>query len=175
MSNYFAVAVRVYNTRMFLAWFSDDVDGFVCGTNGRPLAFRRIKDLSEAASAIGVEVPEVVTACMNFDRIERDIRRRRVVARHTLDAWNLLSDFIATTGKTTEALEGIDRREAKRVYNKLFFACNLHAMTPDGRRFRAMWTDDDITFLRKMMRRGRAIVRASLRIQARCQMYEAVT
>ena len=72
-----------------------------------------------------------------------------------INAWNLLGDLPHAENLFTWA----DVR-AKGVYDKLFFGCNLPAITPQGERYVPRWKASEIVALKRVLLLGLAEFRA---------------
>ena len=72
----------------------------------------------------------------------------------TLDAWNLFGD---TPGES-EVVNLFRRWDGRSgaLYEKLFFAQNLPAVTPAGRHYSPIWSSDELRELAKVLRLGLA-------------------
>jgi hypothetical protein len=75
-----------------------------------------------------------------------------------LNAWNLLGDL-----PHVENLFAWADVRAKGVYDKLFFGCNLPAITPKGEHYVPTWSASEITALKRLLRLGLAEFRARFR------------
>jgi hypothetical protein len=69
-----------------------------------------------------------------------------------LDAWNFLGDALEPTddGGQFDAVSD----EASDVYEKLFWSCNLPAVTPPGERFLPMWRTEEGDTIRRVLEVG---------------------
>jgi hypothetical protein len=76
-----------------------------------------------------------------------------------LDAWNLFGDVARSVGVP------LDDRSAERhtLYDKLFAANNLPAVTPPGERYEPRWSESELAGLREVLAEGIQVFRAALR------------
>jgi hypothetical protein len=162
----YAVRIRVEGDSRYLAWYSLEHDGYL-RDDGRVLARRRVADLREDAARLGCAVDDGVALSISLDALRKELRRGKVPASLTLNAWNMLGDLASTVGLAKSVLEGDDAMETTRVYDKVFFANNLPSITPAGRRFRPQWTPDDLRTLRALFSRGATMARRELGIRRR--------
>ena len=75
-----------------------------------------------------------------------------------LDVWNLCTDAANSTGRRFDH----DTDDLDQVYDVLFFANNLPAMTPEGEHFVPDWTAPDLERLERVVSTGIALLRAAL-------------
>ena len=55
-----------------------------------------------------------------------------------------------------------DVQRAGKIYDKLFFANNLPAVTPRGASYEPIWSEDEVELLSRIYRFGLAELRASI-------------
>jgi hypothetical protein len=76
----------------------------------------------------------------------------------TLNAWDLFGDIGRSVGTLLE-----DRSaELDLIYDKIFAANNLPAMTPPGERFEPRWSASEVHLLRSLLARGLSLVREAV-------------
>jgi hypothetical protein len=75
-----------------------------------------------------------------------------------MGAWNMSWDF--ANGTMADFEQRSDEHDA--IYDKLFFGCNLPAMTPPGEHFVPEWDEDELDLLRRTIDQGVSLIRASL-------------
>ena len=75
-----------------------------------------------------------------------------------LNAWNLAWDVANSTGAAFAHRGG----ERDAVYDKVFWANNLPAVTPPGERYEPEWAADEIAVLSAVVSETLAVVRGAL-------------
>ncbi|XUM21122.1 hypothetical protein ACRAVF_27615 [Bradyrhizobium oligotrophicum S58] len=101
----------------------------------------------------------------DFDRIEAWCNNPTVTAiDHTefLDAWNMLDDAHGPSSDLHSPYRTISRA-AGHVYDKLFWANNLTAVTPVGSHYDPIWSADEIELMSRVFRLGLAELRTVIR------------
>ena len=67
-----------------------------------------------------------------------------------LEAWNLFDDIsISTKGNFDK-----DRDFTLNIYNKIFWGCNIPAMTPEGESFSPTWTKKELQIICETLKQG---------------------
>jgi hypothetical protein len=77
-----------------------------------------------------------------------------------LNAWNMLED--AHTPRLDAHLPDISSQRAGKIYDKLFFANNLPAVTPRGASYEPIWSEDEVELLSRIYRFGLEELRAGI-------------
>ena len=77
-----------------------------------------------------------------------------------LNAWNMLED--ACGSRLDVHLHDVNSQGAGKIYDKLFFANNLPAVTPRGASYEPIWSEDEVELLSRIYRFGLAELRASI-------------
>lgn len=80
-----------------------------------------------------------------------------------LNAWNLFTD-LGPAPAGVASLYSHSERAAKHLYDKLFFANNLSAMTPAGESYAPDWDASELVDLSAILRRGLLQFTSRLRV-----------
>jgi hypothetical protein len=75
-----------------------------------------------------------------------------------MGAWNISWDF----ANGTRAVFDQRSVEHDAVYDKIFFGCNLPAVTPPGEHFVPEWDEEELDLLRRTVNQGVSLIRASI-------------
>jgi hypothetical protein len=70
-----------------------------------------------------------------------------------LNAWNAFSDIAASCPQIQTDFRKL-HREKKAIYDKLFWGCNLPAVTPEGERFEPEWNPRETESIASIMTSG---------------------
>ena len=162
---YFPYKLRWDGSVAYLIWFGGEgtaTDGVLVDDEKRTPVFRSMTSIRRLTAEIGIELSgEECGEALDLDSVGRWIRRP---ARGTircaafLSAWNLFSDLLsAIKGR----LSHIDGRRETRIYQKLFYGSNLPAVTPEGRTYVPIWSQDEVLRLRRVLARGSRLFSAS--------------
>jgi hypothetical protein len=76
-----------------------------------------------------------------------------------LAAWNLFTDVSMSINEQDFV---INTKSIDRLYDKIFWGCNLLAFTPEGEHFDPIWTAREIRGLKRLIKRGFELFISSL-------------
>ena len=155
-----ALGVRLDGRRYFLIWVDGDFEARVLARGETALAFGDLAAVQRYADDHHLTLSATVSGLLDLDEVSAwasgDEPPDPVLLLHT---WNVLWDVATGTGSSfAHRSPGLDR-----IYNKLFAANNLPAVTPRGERYVPEWTDDELVELREGVRQGLALVRSAVR------------
>lgn len=157
--------VRLNGTFLFVLWYSGERDGLARDESGLLLAADTPPALTALAEANGIAEVSHEQADYDFDRIRAwcaDPKPIGVDCPEFLNAWNFFDDAAEQTeGAEAPRPRPTDRAEA--CYEKLFWGCNLPAVTPPGEWFAPEWRADELTEIRLVLEAGLAHFESELR------------
>jgi len=78
-----------------------------------------------------------------------------------LTAWNLFGDLAASVNGDFDR----DRHRTQHVYEKLFWGNNLPAVTPPGKQYTPIWSDDELLLIRKILTDGLLLFREHIMVR----------
>ena len=162
---YFACAFRYAGLDQYLLWYSDDPDGVHLESAGYVPTFDSIDQLSSYArihdvAPLNMEEP-VLHDLDSVDRFTRTSSSLHVDCNETLSAWNLFGDFARSVGPSGSLFLDQDRA-ADQLYDKVFFGCNLPAMTPEGQEYLPIWTSAEVESIQDLLRVGLSLFRSAI-------------
>lgn len=143
--------------------FDDDaaVDGLVLDERGRLVTFADLEAVRAHAVAHALELCEGELEPNDLDALATWLAEPgadSVDPSAFLQAWNLFIDLRSSiAGRNTIR----DPDGARRIYDKLFWANNIPAVTPPGERFDPEWTAIDVAELKRVLGDGLALFRAA--------------
>lgn len=143
--------------------WEDDPDRIVLDGDGYVVSFPDESTAREAAAARGWTVHDGVPTTYELDAVERWCKSTSTDGdwRALLNAWNLFLDL--DVGENL--FRAADRRTLGEggTYDKLFRACNLPSMTPEGPLYVPIWNAGELAALRQILLLGLTELRAHLR------------
>jgi hypothetical protein len=161
-AEYFPCAFRLEGVDHYVIWYSDDRDGLV-REGGRMMAFSSLEQLHAYARSHGLTVQPAEIAKYDWDSVARWCEEP-VMAQNTvgllLKAWNMVLD--ATPPGDESGLFSHANARANDLYDKLFRANNLPAMTPLAAEYDPVWTKAELVALAQLLRLGLAEMRHQL-------------
>ena len=159
---FFACLFRLDETDQYVLWYSNDADGLVRDA-GRIVRFSSLEALHAYASAQGLTLQTGEPTIYDWDRIQRWCDRpvaAEIAPDPFLTAWNMLVD--SRRPASTAGIFAQAHQRLWELYDKLFRANNLPAMTPPGSEYWPTWTQSEVTNLAQVLRLGLEELRRQL-------------
>lgn len=157
---YFLIPFRLDGKDRFLAWYSDEHDGVLLTDTGAVVTFDSESDGIAYISAMQLSATRDTSGTWDFDAIACWVETPtadRIDCKVFYDAWNLFGDIAASVGRPLEFTD--DERD---IHEKLFWGCNLPAVTPPGEHFTPAWRQDEVRILADALLDGLRLVRESM-------------
>lgn len=148
--------VRLNEALVFVLWYSGERDGFVRDEDGRLLMSSTPEALTAVAGARDVSSVGCEPADYDFDRIRAWCSAPEasgIDCSAFLNAWNFFDDVAELSGGADTPQTRLSRGAAA-CYDKLFWGCNLPAVTPPGGWFEPDWRADELTEIRLVLEAG---------------------
>lgn len=158
MSEHYIVRFTWREALHFVIWYTNSEDGIVVN-NGKPVVFNDIDECKQFAHLSGIAILEESLNRYDFDRISEWVSAPKadlIESDHFLDAWNLVDDIVSSLDD--DVSYGVTKDEEQNVYDKLFWANNLPAVTPEDSEYVPMWTSEEINALALSLSRGLKII-----------------
>jgi len=137
----------------YFIWRLDDIDGVIVDENGAMLTFESCVEAEAYAQSQGIALKEAEPEFYDLDAIVDWITNpdpANVDCSRFNSAWNLFTDVAASTRYAFDT----DIPRTRKVYDKLFWGCNLPAVTPEGCSYEPIWLPDEIALLCEVLRAG---------------------
>jgi hypothetical protein len=159
----YSCELRWHGRRAFFVWLSNDHDRVVLDSAGSIRLFDSLDSLSQFVLAEGLTLSEEKSSFWDFDKVLAWCTNPHppVDCSHLLNAWNMLADIHASRGKANDLLRNADQR-GRAIYEKLFWGCNLPAVTPEGQKFDPLWSVEECRSLAQLLRLGLAELEAAV-------------
>lgn len=141
-STYFSLWYRLDRIDYYLIWYTNDRDGVVVDSTGLIPTFRDIDSLAIYAENIGLYVEKEEPTLHNLDLLKywlENPNQATIVCDDFLAIWNLFTDVASSV---LDIEFDRDIQKTKSIYNKLFWGNNLPSLTPKGKYYNPIWTDD---------------------------------
>jgi hypothetical protein len=123
------------------------------------IEFNSKKELEEILGCEAKRVRWDGFAEVNFDKFWialKNLRIGRASSTKTctliFNGWNIIDDLLRTIG-LKETKEMLNIKRLKKIYQKLFYGCNLPSVTPEGCSYNPLWTRKEIHLMRKELKR----------------------
>jgi hypothetical protein len=157
--------VRLNGAVVFVAWYSGERDGFARDDAGRLRAACTPEALTATAGMRDVLLESHAPADYDFDGIRAWCAApagEGIDCAAFLNAWNFFDDLAGLSDGAETAYTQLSR-EAAACYDKLFWGCNLPAVTPPGERFEPEWRADELAEVHLVLEAGLDLLESELR------------
>jgi len=114
--------------------------------------------LKRKLGALEAKIHWTEYAEINFDKfftVLRNLRTGKASTTKTchvlLNGWNFIEDM----GRTFNLKKELKRLRSKllnKAYDKIFYGCNLPAVTPEGKSYSPLWSREEIAAMRTEFR-----------------------
>ena len=159
---YFPCLFRLGGVDHYVIWYSDDPDGLV-REGGLLVTFSSQTQLHVYARSRGLTSQSADVANYDWDFIARwcdEPATTGLDVSRLLNAWNMVLDAMPR-GDESRLFSHANAR-ANALYDELFRANYLPAMTPAGAEFQPVWTRAELVQLAHLLRLGVAEMRHQL-------------
>jgi hypothetical protein len=162
---YYILWYRLDKKDSYLIWFSTEEDDgvFIDKSNFVP-GFSNIQDLQNYCEQkkIVIKTEELLLHDLDIVKNWLSYTKDKIEDYNPLlVAWNLFDDF-------SNSIKGDfdkDRDLTNNIYNKIFWGCNIPAMTPEGESFTPSWTKKELKIIRETLNFGFQMFREKVRAQ----------
>lgn len=156
---------RLNQKDAYLIWFStDESDGVYIDENGIVPSFEDLKNLRNYGEKLGISVDIEKPNLHNLDLVENwlsDNKPEIVDYNPFLEVWNLFDDISISTNGNFDS----DRKLTKKIYNKIFWGCNISAVTPEGKSYEPIWTKKELKIIHETLSFGFQMFKEKVREQ----------
>lgn len=131
---YYILWYRLDGRDGFLIWYSDEKDGVYVNGDGYVPSFKDAASLVEYAKGRGLSVDTEGPILLDLDVLGKWLEGKDVesIDPHSFNgAWNLFADV----SRSINGVFDTDRELTQKIYNKLFWGCNLPSVTPEGKQY----------------------------------------
>ena len=153
MCEYYPLNIIIDGKDHYCIWFIDQTTGFVTECN-RINAYSSLEKLKayagqkeiklcneESANGEGVVILYPEGDAPAFDNSQG--------CRYYINVWNTADDIAVTLDKPFSGKSGDNSIDD--IYDKLFWACNLPAVTPEGKEYIPIWSKEEMELLKKII------------------------
>jgi hypothetical protein len=146
----------------YLIWYTNEEDGVFMDGRGVVPSFRDAHALLKYAAGRGISVDAEEPTLLNLGVLERWLKERdsELIEPDSFNgAWNLFADVSRCVNGGFDA----NRELTQKIYDKLFWGCNLPAVTPEGEHYVPAWTKRELKIMRDVLGSGLHMFRRSLK------------
>jgi hypothetical protein len=159
---YYIFRYRLDGADSYLIWYTNEEDGVFVDEAGVVPSFKDTDALLKYAGGRGISLVPEEPKLQNLDVLERWLKEGDdgLIAPDSFnDAWNLFADVSRSIGGGFDT----DRGLTQKIYEKLFWGCNLPVVTPEGKRYDPVWTERELKVMREVLGSGMEMFRRSVR------------
>jgi hypothetical protein len=159
---YYILWYRLGGVDSYLIWYSNEEDGVFVDEGGAVPNFTDANALLKYADGRGISVDTEEPNLLNLDVLETWLKERdaRLVDPNSFNgAWNLFADVSRSINGGFDT----DHALTRKIYDKLFWGCNLPAVTPAGEQYHPAWTRRELKIMRDVLSSGLQMFRSSVR------------
>jgi hypothetical protein len=149
--------------RLYVVWYSGEFDGLVRLKDRAIASFADEHQVRAFCRENGISLMLEPPAVCDFDKVAAwcgNPAAGSIEPAPFLNAWNMLED--ARGSRLDVHLHDVSSQRAGKIYDKLFFANNLLAVTPRDASYEPIWSEDEVELLSRIYRFGLAELRASI-------------
>ncbi len=153
--------LQINNRILHTIWYDNDYSGFHLTESGSIAAFDSIAELDKYAAEMNVQLKKS-SRTYNFDAIAKwlkDPKGKTVLCSEFLDLYNLAGDF---RNSLAERNLDVEDKSYPNLLVKLFWGCNLTAVTPPCKKFKPVWSKAEVRELRRAMRESLLVFNSNL-------------
>jgi|SRR5438309_12126281 hypothetical protein len=148
---------------LYVIWYSDAVDGLVRLKDRKIASFADERQVRAFCRENGISLMLEPPAVYDFDKVATWCgcpAAGSIEPTAFLNAWNMFED--AHGFRLDAHLHDVSSQRAGKIYDKLFFANNLPAVTPHGASYEPIWSEDEVELLSRIYHFGLAELCASI-------------
>lgn len=163
--DFFICPIQINRKVVYTINYQNDFSGFHLTPDGSIAAFTSISKLDEYAAQMKIthlRCLETYNLDIAFDWLKSP-KGKSIECSKFIDVWNLSGDYRNAVAQKN--MDSEDKSHAE-LYQKLFWGCNLPAVTPAGKKFRPVWTKAEVRELKRVMRESLSIFEQHLSVQA---------
>lgn len=155
--NLYPVSVKNEGCTRFLVWCEGQSGDYYLRDGDNLIVGDSLGTLRDALAEKSGEVDWGASCVIDIDKLFNDLEA--ISIGHTsddsqnslfLDAWNFFEDLIHTFGLEQD-FSKFRTVHLDAVYEKIFWGCNLPAVTPEGKSYSPLWADNEIEVWREYM------------------------
>ncbi len=162
---YYILWYRLDDEDSYLIWFStENDDGVFVDRNGFVPSFQNISDLQTCAGNNQIKIKVEEPNLIDLDIVKNWLSETdNKIENYNpfLNAWNLFEDISVSTNGNFDK----DKEVTNNLYNRIFWGCNIPAVTPEGESFTPTWTKKELKIIRETLNFGFEMFREKIKEQ----------
>jgi hypothetical protein len=159
---YYILWYRLNGRDSYLIWYSNEIDGVFVDEDDFVPSFNDTHSLLKHANERGISVEAEGPILLNLDVIGKWLNEKDVglIDPHSFNgAWNLFDDVSRSIKGSFDA----DPQLTQKMYDKLFWGCNLPSVTPERAQYHPSWMPHELKIMRDVLDAGLQMFQRSIR------------
>lgn len=159
---YYILWCRLDGSDSYLIWYTDEKDGVFVERDGFVPSFKDADSLVKYAEQRGLGVDAEGPILLDLDVLRKWLKEKDVelIDPHSFNgAWNLFADV----SRSIDGGFDTNQELTQKIYNKLFWGCNLPSVTPEGEQYHPAWTKRELKIMHDVLSSGLQMFRGSVR------------
>jgi hypothetical protein len=160
---YYICWYRLDGKDSYLIWFStDEDDGVFVGESNLSPSFDNTAALRNFAKSNKIKLKKEEPLLIDLDIVKNWLKGTENKVKDYnpfLNAWNLFEDISVSTNEDFHKNRNYD------IYERIFWGCNIPAVTPEGESFTPNWTKKELKIIREIMNSGLKIFAEKIKPQ----------
>lgn len=157
--SYTICPITIDGNQIFLLFFDNSFSGLYVDESRFAIGSRTLTSLAEFANKTSLPLVSEVGYHRDLGQICSWLDNpssETLNCSSAIDLWNLGSDYEnGCQNRNTDK----DDTEDKDLYEKVFWGCNLPSVTPPGKKYEPIWSDDEISQLITILQRHVDVLR----------------
>jgi hypothetical protein len=161
---YYILWYRLGGIDSYLIWYTNKEDGVFMDERGVVPSFKDAQTLLKYAAGRGISVDAEEPTLLNLDILGKWLKEcdSELIEPDSFNsAWNLFADVSRCVNGGFDP----NRELTQKIYDKLFWGCNLPAVTPEGAHYVPAWTERELKIMAEVLRSGMQMFRDCVKSQ----------
>lgn len=158
---YYILWYRLQNRDAYLIWYSDETDGVLTDSSDKIISFDTKEQLLEYALKVKIDIKSEILELHNIDLVSEWIKANdpeKINFTEFNNIWNLWTDIAnSINGSFYQDSFAIDK-----IYDKLFWSCDLPTASAEDNRYFPEWTEDELATMKELFSNGINMFQQSL-------------
>jgi hypothetical protein len=152
---YFSNNIIFDNKDHFCIWFSEGKSGFITEEN-KIKSFPTYNELSRFAEKNGIRLNDERES-LTVDYAIEQLKNKTLDCNYLISIWHAAEDIADSLEIPFYGSMGANNTDD--IYDRLFWGCNLPAVTPKGKHYTPIWTGEELRILTRTIKDGIRIIK----------------
>ena len=151
--NYWPCRFTLNGNRRYFLWFQGTRDGIVLDRARKVQTFPSKRALMLFAQKNHLKIDKTMLCSYDFDRLSKWLKSpsgKSIDPNIFLDFWNLFNDL----AHSVKVAFNPSRKKTYKVYEKLFYGCNLPAIRRGRPKYHPIWLSSEVEQISQVLGSG---------------------